>query len=272
MSVLTDVTISFHTHNAEDDNRNKDTILHVFIKNRSNTSSDPEGNTDFISNLLAYQEDYNKLHKYGENDLNPYIAFGKSLSQGLDFPSGSNSTEFHLTLRSKNIQLEEIILPVVNIHILPNGSDRWKFDYTVKFIFDHDQDHPFQFSSNINGVKGIILNQHNRDYSGIGVENPNNKLLPQITKPDTDAVLTKVTIDFGTHNNNDDDDNNNNKNADTVLNVYIANRISASESREIVNGTNILPGIDSRHLTQTLMTDHLKVLLGLLLTSPLVSN
>ena len=52
MPNLQKVTITFNTHN---DDKDGNTILHVFVKNRSNNSSTPEQATDFISNLLAYQ-------------------------------------------------------------------------------------------------------------------------------------------------------------------------------------------------------------------------
>ncbi len=48
MPNLQKVTITFNTYG---DGKDEDTILHVFVKNRSNTSSTPEQATDFISNL-----------------------------------------------------------------------------------------------------------------------------------------------------------------------------------------------------------------------------
>lgn len=46
MPDLTGVCITFDTHN---DNKNDDTVLHVFVKNRSNTTAGSDSNTDFIS-------------------------------------------------------------------------------------------------------------------------------------------------------------------------------------------------------------------------------
>ncbi|MEO8416029.1 MAG: hypothetical protein ABI472_20380 [Ginsengibacter sp.] len=48
MAHLSKVTIVFNTHG---DNKNQSTVLHVFIKNRLNNSTDPEKATDFAGNL-----------------------------------------------------------------------------------------------------------------------------------------------------------------------------------------------------------------------------
>src|SRR5947209_19091763 len=142
MPNLIQVKITFNTHN---DNKDGDTILHVFVKNRSNTSSTPEQATDFISNLLAYQSH----EATGPWDRNPYLAFAESLAQGTSFDDPSSHT-FDIPLRSTPIPLEEVILPVVNIHILPNGHDRWIFSYTITFLFDDGR--TFPESSNTNGI------------------------------------------------------------------------------------------------------------------------
>src|SRR5205807_1553510 len=101
-------------------------------------------------------------------------------------------------LRSKPIPLEEIILPVVNIHILPNGSDQWIFDYTITFLFDDLR--TFSASSTTNGVTGIILDQDNRNYSGICVENPFFTLPPPSNSIRLqDIVLPVVFINIAPH-------------------------------------------------------------------------
>jgi phospholipase C len=222
---LQKVTMTFNTHN---DNKDHDTVLHVFVKNRSNTTSTPEGATDFISNLLAFRR-----HEQTPWDINPYLAHAVSLAQGTTFDDPSSHT-FDIPLRSTPIPLEEIVLPVVNIHILPNGSDRWIFSYTITFLFDDGRS--FSASSDNNGVTGIILDQNHRNYSGIGVENP-FITLPTLAKPAMAAVLTEATITFFT---TDDDDNN--KDHDTQLNVHIVNRLSASSSRDIAIGLDLFKG------------------------------
>ena len=238
MPNLQKVTITFNTHN---DNKDGDTILHVFVKNRSNTSSTPEQATDFISNLLAYQG-----HEVtGPWDINPYLAFAESLAEGTSFDDPSSHT-FDIPLRSTPIPLEEVILPVVNIHILPHGYDRWIFSYTITFLFDDGK--TFSASSNTNGVTGIILDQDNRNYSGICVENP-FITLPPLSKPQIDAVLTQVTLTFGTHNDN--------KDPDTQLNVHIVNRLSASSSQDIAIGLDLLKGQEFLNpSTKTIVFSH----------------
>jgi hypothetical protein len=228
MPNLTKATITFNTHN---DDRNPNTVLHVFLKNRSNTSSTPEGQTTYIANFLEYQR-YEAMGASGNFEKNPYLGYAQSLSQGTGF-SDPSSHQFDIPLRSRPIPFEEIILPVVNVHILPDtqflpgGTDRWIFDYTVTFFFSTGA--PVTLSSNTNGITGIILDQDNKDHSGILSElGPQ----PPPIKPQTDAVLTQVTILFATHNDD--------RNSSTQLNVHIVNRLSASTSQDIVVVTDLL--------------------------------
>ena len=224
MPNLQNVSITFHTHN---DDRRPDTVVHVFVKNRRSSSSMPEGNTTFIANELAYEAYFNPP----TGDFNPYLARAVNLALGLQFDDPSSHT-FTIPLRGgPPIPREEIILPVVNIHMVANGSDRWIFDYEITFTFD-DQS-AFSSASNVNGVTGIILNQDNRDYSGICIENPLNPQ-PSLPQPQTTALLTKVLLEFGTHN--DDKDN------DTKLNVHIVNRLSNMPAKDIAIGVDLLTG------------------------------
>ena len=164
MPYLKSVSITFHTYN---DNKNASTVLHVFAKNRLSNSLSPERNIDFISNFLAHQR-YLSTGDLQDDRNNPYLAYGEGLAKDEEFPDPSSRT-FELTLRASNINVDEIVLPVVNVHILPDGNDRWIFDYSVTFTFDDARS--FTFSSNVGGVKGIILDQDNRNYSGICTEN-----------------------------------------------------------------------------------------------------
>src|SRR5262249_34079242 len=50
MPNLNNVTITFHTI---DEDKDFDTVVHVFVKNRLDTTGGSDSNTDFISNLLA---------------------------------------------------------------------------------------------------------------------------------------------------------------------------------------------------------------------------
>jgi hypothetical protein len=125
-SKLTGVTIRFMTHN---DNKDHDTRLDVSVKNRV---------TMFLSEDLAE---------------------GQNLGGDMEFDDPSTH-EFNLNLASDSITLKDIVLPVTNIHIQPNGHDRWIFDFTVKLIFDDGK----TFSSS---KTGVILDQDNRDYTGV---------------------------------------------------------------------------------------------------------
>jgi len=125
-SKLTGVKIRFNTHN---DNKDHDTSLNVLVKNKVNM---------FLS------ED---------------IAEGLNLGGNTEFVDPSTH-EFDLALKSNNMKLEDIVLPLVSIHIQPNGNDRWIFDYTVMLMFEGGK----TFSSS---KSGVILDQDNRHYSGV---------------------------------------------------------------------------------------------------------
>ncbi len=230
MPYLTNVSITFNTHT---DNKNPTTILHIFVKNRSNTSADPEEISTFIGNLSAYQRHRDVLK---ETEINPYLAFAKSLSQGKAFDAGSTNT-FPLILMpddplssAKKIDKKDIFLPVVNIHILVNDNDTWKFDYSIKFSFDDGTSS--EYFSTSNGSKGIILDGNNNNYSGICRE---IQYSPSPVQPMTDAVLTKVILEFASHDDG--------KNANTRLNVHITNRKNDIEKHDIVVGSNIAQNI-----------------------------
>lgn len=123
---LNRVTITFYTHN---DNKDHDTALDVLVKNK-------------VSMFLS--ED---------------IARGENLGGDMEFKDPSTN-EFDLALVSNTITLSDLNVPVVNIHIQPNGHDRWIFDYTVSLYFDNGK----TFSSS---ESGIVLDQDNRDHTGV---------------------------------------------------------------------------------------------------------
>ena len=226
MPYLKSVNITFHTH---DHKKNDSTVVHVFVKNRLNTSLSPEQNTDFISNWLAYQR-YLDTGDLNDDERNPYLAYGKGLAVGDEFPDPS-SRAYELVLRADTISSDEIVLPVVNIHVLTDDQDRWTFDYTITFTFDNAA--AFTFSSNVAGITGITLDQHNRNYSGICIENPLHTL-PAPVKPISNAVLKTVTLEFATHDAK--------KKSDTRLNVHIANRLSPSSTQDIAIGLDLFSG------------------------------
>jgi phospholipase C len=233
---LKDVSITFNTHN---DDKDASTVLHVFVKSRASTSQTPEGASDFISNWLALQR-YQSMGDLGDGDRNPYLAYGLDLAKpdppvplittiGFDDPS---SHTFSLQLMSDTIAADEIDLPAVDIHILTDGNDRWIFDYSITFTFDDTS--AFTYSSKADGaINGIILDQDNRNYSGICAENPFRVVEPLVKAP-TSSVLKRVRIEFAT--------NQDNKDADTRINVHIVNRLDATSYQDIAIGLDLLPG------------------------------
>jgi phospholipase C len=227
MSFLTGVNIKFRTH---DDDKNPTTVVHVFVKNRLSTTQTSEQETDFISNLLAYQRylEGGDLHDHGAN---PYLATKVGFAADQHFSDGS-TVDFDLDLRPEPISVEEIVLPVLNVHILTDDGDRWIFDYTLTFTFDEGD--PLVFSSKDAGIPGVILDQDNRNYSGICAENPLGRA-PALGRPVSDAVLKKVTLEFSTHNDD--------KNDSTHLDVLIGNRLDASSIQPIAVGHDILAGV-----------------------------
>jgi phospholipase C len=221
--ILTNVAITFITHN---DDKNNDTVLHIFVKNRRSDTSLNVGQCDYITDHLAYQE----TQRPNFAGINPYLAVGEDLQHGVEFSNNSSIT-FDIPLRPQPVPMEEIVLPVVNIHILPANNDTWKFSFVIDFIFDYAPS--FNWSSDFNGLTGIILDQDHLDYCCICTENPNLPG-PPIYHPVTEAVLTQVKMVFSTHGDN--------KNDDTVLNIHIVNRLGPSSSQDIAIGNDVVHG------------------------------
>ncbi|MBB3256231.1 hypothetical protein F4827_001057 [Paraburkholderia bannensis] len=123
---LVRASITFFTHN---DNKDHDTVLNVLVKNK-------------VSMFLS--ED---------------LAKGENLGGDQEF-SDPSTHQFDLSLLSTTTTIADLNVPVVNIHIQPNGHDRWIFDYTLALAFDNGK----TFSSS---ESGIVLDQDNRDHTGV---------------------------------------------------------------------------------------------------------
>jgi phospholipase C len=219
---VSSITIDFHTH---DDDLDDNTLLHVFVKNRASDSADSDGPTSYVANHQDYQD--HDADRFGKN---PYLGCAINANAG-DF--GNDSTHrVNIHLRSKPIPVEEILLPAVHIHILPDGNDTWKFDYTLTITLDDGTMLP-SFSSNVNGLTGIILDQDNRNYYGICSEFRPGPARPVV--PDTDAVLTGVTIEFHTHKDSK-------KSSGTKLGVHIVNRQGPTTSQDIAVANDVAAG------------------------------
>ena len=147
--VVQSIAIDFHT---DDDDLNGDSLLHIFVTNRSSNSSNSRGASTYVANLQDYQD-----HDADWFGKNPYLGCAINASQGQTF--GNNSTHrVNVQLRSRPIPVEELLLPAVSVHILAESSDTWKFDYTLTITLDDGTVLP-PYNSNINGINGIVLNQ-----------------------------------------------------------------------------------------------------------------
>ena len=207
---LRSMSITFDTHNED---RDHDTILHVFVKNRGSTTATPDAAGDYVSNLLAFQrceQDYRE----GRPGNNPYLGYGESRSEGFSFEEGS-SHSFGIPLRSMPILLQDVVLPTVDIHILAHGNDTWTFDYTITFEFDDDRS--FSFPSADAGVNGIVLDQDHSTYSGICIENPYNPVTTPVTASESTAYLTEAKLVLFTHDSGIV--------LSTLIDVQVANRL-----------------------------------------------
>jgi phospholipase C len=220
--VVQSITIDFHTH---DDDLGNNSLLNIFVKNRRSDSSESDGPSAYVSNLQDYQD-----HDTDWFRKNPYLGYAINASQGQFFDDNSTH-RVTIQLRSQPIPVEELLLPAVHIHILSlAGDDRWKFAYTLTMTLDDGTVLP-PFNSNINGLKGIILDQDNRNYYGICSD---IRPSPPRTKPVTDAVLTGVTIEFHTHNDDKKDD--------TKLGIHLVNRSSATAPQDIAVANGVAAG------------------------------
>jgi phospholipase C len=227
--MLTGVSISFETH---DQNKDANTVVHVFVKNRLTTTEGTDPNSDFISNLLASQR-YLPDGDLTDHASSPFLAYGVGLGATFEFDRGDVNT-FPLTLMPQPVTVDDLILPAVSVHILPHGNSRWIFDYKVTFTFDDDTLN-FSFHSRLDGgLPGIILDQDNRNFYGLCAENPHVPV-PVPGRPASKSALRQITLDIFTH----DDD----KNENTRLDIEIVNRLNATTAVPIAVGENLFPGV-----------------------------
>jgi len=222
--VLRGVSITFDTH---DDKRERQNLVNVYVRNREANSLTPHATTDHLANYLELQR-YGPGGDLNQGERNPFLAYGYALGFSDEFDDPSSHT-FDLVLAADDIGVNDVVMPQIDIHMLANGDDQWIFDYTVTLTFD---DGPVTFSSTVDGVTGIVLDQDNRNHSGIGIENPLRSIAPAaLPPPDTAAVLTKVRLRLSTHNDD--------KNEDTRLNVHVTNRLSAGAFQDMAIGLDL---------------------------------
>jgi len=213
--VVSSITVDFK---MTGDDLDDETQLHIFIKNRKSDTSDSGDPGSLAQHIQNYADGENSWY-----EKNPYLGCALSANVGGGFGDGDNK-RVNISLRKKPIPVEELNLPQIIIFIIPSGDDTWKFEYTVTITLDDGTQLP-PFGSNVNGITGIIMDQDNPSYSGIGTElNPGQ----HPTKPQEQykgSILTRATIEFKTHNND--------KSSSTAVNVHIVNRKSGTESQDI---------------------------------------
>lgn len=240
MPVLKAITIAFVTHGTPPSGPYPlvNPKIHVFVKNRSCDTSQPEQGSDFASNLLAYRRYEAQEPEAVAHEINPYLGHATALGAipvqayagPVSIPAYTPPTSFNIPLRTRPIALEEIMLPVVNIHLHPSDSYiEWFFSYTITFTFDDGSS--YSDTTDQNGITGILLNSDNRNYSSISKEL--HPVPPRSVQEAHPVFLNRVTIEFGTHDDG--------KDKDTQVNVHIVNRLSANSSQDIAIGLNILP-------------------------------
>ena len=231
MFLLRGAAITFFTHG---ENKEPGTAVHVFVMNRDATTATPDRHADFVAHRLDEERYEQGGDLIGENRT-PYLAFGLGLGANQTFDDGSE-VPFSLGLGAFDLAFDDIVLPAVAIHIQPDGSDRWIFDFELALFFIDDADgstRSLKFESARDGLAGIVLDQDNRTYYGILDE---HDLLPAPPRPvpGTGAVLDRVTIEFATHHDD--------KKADTRLNLHVINRLGLGQVQDLAVGVNVLPG------------------------------
>lgn len=221
------IRISFVTHTAGANAAWGRSVVHVFVRNRHSDTSRPRPTTDFVSNLLAYEA----AEAASPFDVNPYLGRALELRPIPRF-GGSAPEEYEIPLRTQPIPLEEVVLPVLDVHLYSPLDLQWAFSYTVTFEFDDGSS--FSDTSDKDGSTSILLDNNNCDFSGICVERPGAAPAVPFKPPTKPVYLTSVTLTFGTHGDD--------KAGDTGLNVHIANRMGPTSSQDIAIATDLFAG------------------------------
>jgi len=213
--VVSSITVTFKMLG---DGVDDETQLHLFIKNRQSDTSDSGDPGSLAQHIQNYADAENNWF-----EKNSYL--GRALSANVGGGFGDDDTrQVNISLRKKPIPVEELNLPQILIFIIPRGYDTWKFEYTVAITLDDGTQLP-PFGSNVNGITGVIMDQDNPNYSGIGTELNLRQLPPPPQGQYKGPILSRATIEFKTHNND--------KSSSTVVNVHIVNRKSSTESQDI---------------------------------------
>ncbi len=202
-------------------------VAHVFVKNHRGDTGSSSGPDSFVSNLLAFQAAEASPVPPGTN---PFL--GSLLSAHIAMPvPGLNpnpQTVWDIPLRSQVILADEVLLPVVHIHLYTPTTAWWRFTFTLTMQFEEGG--TLTYSPSDDGVESILLHNNAPDYAALCKE---ANTLPRWVTPN-DVSLTSVTVEFFTHGDS--------KAANTAVNLHIANRVSATESADIVVAEGLFAG------------------------------
>ena len=141
-AVLSRVTLDLVTHDRDDDNKDFDTRLNVHVVNRLSATSAQD------------------------------IAIGLDLFPGPGFTPRSkhtfswSSSPGDGALAGEGIRLADVVLPVVYLIIVPNGHDRWNFDYQVTYQFTDPHSVTGKQLVYSSRTGGVILDQDNPQARG----------------------------------------------------------------------------------------------------------
>src|SRR5262249_31154532 len=103
------------------------------------------------------------------------LAIGLDLFHDEEFPDdGSNPVLYKQfiwsaedgSLPSNHIRLADMVLPIVNIVIIPNSDDQWTFDYCVTFHFGSPENFAEKRLIYPSRPDGITLDQKNNKSPG----------------------------------------------------------------------------------------------------------
>ena len=180
--------ITFTTH---DDDLETDSYVNVFVRNQPPDGSVVLPQRDLIGNRL----DWERHQQTALTDRNPFLASGGPFGVGENWDAGSTNGPFELELPLTPLPAQDVGIPVVDVHLLTDASDRWMFSWTLELKFSNGA--VVTSTSDTDAVAGIVLDENNLDHMGLGREDTGVPR-PARQAPDTDAVLVEATVAFHT--------------------------------------------------------------------------
>jgi phospholipase C len=223
-AVLVGARITFTTH---EDDLETDSYLSVFVRNQPPDGSVVLRQRDLIGNRLAWE----RHQEAPLTDRNPFLAAGGPFGVGEGWDEGSTHGPFPLGLPLTPVLRQDVGIPVVDVHLLTDGSDRWMFSWVLNLEFSDGT--VVTSRSDTDGVAGVVLDQDNLDHMGLGIEDL-GVVRPPRQVPDSGAVLTEVTVAFHTRGDT--------KEAATGVQVHVVDRRGPTQHRSIATALGLFAG------------------------------